>query len=574
MKRTINQINVSITTNRTCTLACTHCYIAPHMFKDKTQMTEEVYRSVFDKIEHLKRIDHNLHEIEWEVIGGETTMMPFEWWERQLPWTLDRIQTINAGLRTPGALNFLTNLIYSDKRYTDLFNQYGHHPAFCLYTSWEPDTQRFGKRNQLFGRFYETLKSIDSKQKILDIILTKEIISMGAERILDMFLPAGITDFSMKMISAYGSGKAFFDPNMTEFHEMTQFFKDMHRLKPAGITFTPQEEMLSSLMKNTSFQCNGNFKYDLSIEPDGVCHFNANQTADEAALGFRKIVIDDPDWAYKICFENKVEENNKLTLSHPECDQCEYVMHCNAGWYHYKVADPKVIDRYREKDCSGYKDFWDFNKALLGEQAGDRSLHIHQQLVRSAFQRPAPKSLPGGVVAESSISKRYADYFQSIKGVTAIHVDKSVAFGKRMLERLWFYDDLGIHTTIDDATLFTSPDLDAIAEHILSANMARVSMSDSQVNQYLAGPSVFAQRCRDFCGLWQAHSGATLPTCAMQSDLIVDSRHEEVFRSLIAWMLRTQTSFAGIAASPDQRIYLSQLTTHLGLEQLLNRNAR
>lgn len=568
MKRVINQINVSITTNRTCTLQCTHCYIAPHLFKDKTQMTEEVYRSVFDKIEQLKSIDRNLHEIEWEVIGGETTMMPFEWWERQLPWTLDRIEQINKGLRIPGSLNFLTNLIYADKRYTDLFNKYGDHPAFCLYTSWEPDTERFGKRNQLFKRFYDTLCSINAKQKILDIILTKEVIAIGAKRILDMFLPAGITDFSVKMISPYGSGKAFFEPNQPQFHEMTQFFKDMHRLKPAHITFTPQEEMLSSLMKGTSFQCNGNFKYDLSIEPDGVCHFNANQTADEAALGFRRIVIDDPDWAYKICFENKVEENNKLTLLHPECDQCEYLMHCNAGWYHYKVHDPKVIDRYREQDCSGYRLFWDFNKSLLGTQVNDRSRHIHQLTLRGLKLPPFPDQ---SAVPESAITKRYGDYFQAVKALKAVQVDKANAFGKKLLERLWFYDDLGVHAHIEDHVLFSSPDLDAIAEHILSQNMPCIHLTDAQIQRYLGGSSKLAKRCHDFCGLWLHHQGLAVGSQVMSSDLIVDERHEEMFRSLIQWMARTGHSQPGLLANDNQNSYLNKLNEFLGLENLITR---
>jgi len=568
MKRVINQINVSITTNRTCTLQCTHCYIAPHLFKDKTQMTEGVYRSVFDKIEQLKSIDRNLHEIEWEVIGGETTMMPFEWWERQLPWTLDRIEQINKGLRIPGSLNFLTNLIYADKRYTDLFNQYADHPVFCLYTSWEPDTERFGKRNQLFKRFYETLCSIKAKQKILDIILTKEVIAIGAERILEMFLPAGITDFSVKMISPYGSGKAFFEPNQPQFHEMTEFFKDMHRLKPAHITFTPQEEMLSSLMKGTSFQCNGNFKYDLSIEPDGVCHFNANQTADEAALGFRRIVIDDPDWAYEICFENKVEENNKLTLLHPECDQCEYLMHCNAGWYHYKVHDPKVIDRYRKLDCSGYRQFWDFNQSLLGQQVNDRSRHIHQLQLRGRRLPPLLAEMP---VSESTISKRYRDYFKSVKSLSMIHIDKPQVFGKTLLERLWFYDDLGVRTSIASDVLFSSAELDAIVEHVLSQNMPCIYLDDEQIARYLQSASKLATRCLDFCGLWLSFTGKSPAETTMSSDLLVDDRHEEMFRSLIQWLDQTTIELKGIQPSPAQATYLAKLNEFLGLENLIVR---
>ena len=567
MKRFINQLNVSITTNRTCTLACTHCYIAPHLFKDKTQMTEEVYRSVFDRIESLKAVDGNLEEIEWEVIGGETTMMPFEWWEKQLPWTLDRITKINEGLRDPGSLNYLTNLIYTDKRYTDLFNKYGHHPYFCLYTSWEPDTERFGKRNQLFNRFYETLKSIDAREKILDIILTKATIEIGAERILDMFLPAGVTDFSIKMISPYGSGKAFFEPNQPTFEQMTQFFMDMDRLKPKHITFTPQEEMLSSVMKSTSFQCNGNFKYDLSIEPDGVCHFNANQTADEAAIGFRSIKIDDPEWARKICFENKTEENNKLSLKHPECDQCEYLTHCNAGWYHYKVHDSKVIDKYRENECSGFRKFWDHTKASLKDQASDRGAYNHLQAVRAR--------LPGEAIdfsqskTESSLSGRYDDYFTNVQGIKSILIDKKNSFGKKAIERLWFYNDLGIQVQLADNVLFESKDIESIIEHVVFDSMVNVHITDYQLLRFLDGDSILARRIRYFCGLWLAFSAEVIQTQEANADLIIDARNEEMFRYMISFIERTGYRVPGVSLSNKDRDYLNTLSEYISLERMV-----
>lgn len=540
-------------------------------------MTEEVFRLVFDKVEHLKSIDRNLHEIEWEAIGGETTMMPFDWWNRQLPWSLERIEGINKGLRSPGSMNFLTNLIYTDARYTDLFNEYGHHPAFCLYTSWEPDTERFGKRNQLFDRFYKTLCSIDAREKILDIILTKEIIKIGAERVLEMFVPAGITDFSMKMISAYGSGKAFFDPNMEEFHLMSEFFKDMHRLKPSHVTFTPQEEMLSSLVRETSFQCNGNFKYDLSIEPDGVCHFNANQTADEAALGFRTIVIDDPNWHYKICFENKVEENNKLSLLHPECDQCEYLTHCNAGWYHYKVADPVVIDRYRGQDCSGYRQFWDFNKELVSTQLSDRGRHVHQQQVRQSLiaRKEADTQQVMAYPAESSIAQRYKPFFELVKEADSLTLDRETVFAKSLMERLWFYDDLAIATRITDDVLRATPNIDTLMDHALSNNLPSLTLSDEQINWYLSSSTrSLAQRCRDFLAMLGHHvNGAPIADHAA-SDLIVDDRHDEMFRSLIAFSRRQpQWIQRGMALTPSAAEYLSRLLEFMSTENRLSGDA-
>ena len=568
MKRVINQINVSITTNRTCTLRCDHCYIEPHLFDDKTRMTEETYRLIFDRIEELKAIDHNLTEIEWEAIGGETTMMPFEFWERQLPWTLDRIAKINTTLRSPGSLNFLTNLIYKDPRYTDLFNQYAEHPAFCLYTSWEPDTNRFGKRNQLFQRFYDTLKSIKASQKILDIILTKSIIEMGAERILDLFLPAGITDFSMKMISPYGSGKAFFEPNMSDFQSMTQFFRDMERLKPANVTFTPQEEMLSTLMRGTSFQCNGNFKYDLSIEPEGTCHFNANQTASEAALGFKTLDISDPDWAYKVCFENKVEENNKLSLQHAECDQCVFMPYCNAGWYHYKVADPRIIDQYRADECSGYKQFWQDNLDKLGRQGLDRSAHLHRLAVRSKLSRHDAKSPGDDLMRETELPYDYDQYFTAARSMGEVVVDRQSFFGKTLLQRLWWYDDLRVKAFVPAEILAESKYTDRIVEHYLYTNYHTVELDKAFLKDFLAtSNSVIARRFRAACAALRASRGDGIASQGDRHGLVIDARNEELFRTIVAQGLVDEHGNKALALESQESAYLTNLIGNITREE-------
>lgn len=514
---------------------------------------------IFDRVEELYDRDRNLDEIEWEAIGGETTMMPFEWWERQLPWALDRIEKINKKLRSPGSLNFLTNLIYSDKRYTGLLNEYANHPAFALYTSWEPDTERFGKRNQLFGKFYKTLESLNAKQKILDIILTKEVVAMGAGKILDMFVPAGITDFSMKMISPYGSGKAFFEPNMTDFQSMTEFFREMNRLKPAHVTFTPQEEMLSSLYRGTSFQCNGNFKYDLSIEPDGSCHFNANQTADEAALGFRTLTIEDPKWATKLCFENKTEENNKLSLAHPECDQCQYMTYCNAGWYHYKVAEPKIIDTYRATECSGYKQFWGDNEIFLKHSLIDRSVKLHQDAVKSALVSRISNIPLVQVIKESSLPAVYNQYFAHIDDVAAIEIDQHVRFGKNLLERLWFYEDLGVKTTLAQDIIDTTPFLEKVVEHLVYGNYKHLSIDDAWLEVFCkSSTSVIARRLSDAIVLIAGAAGADF----VESGLVVDSRNEEIFRFSRRFIRRT-----GLPQLEVKDTYLETLISNMETEE-------
>lgn len=532
MNRIINQINVSITTNRTCTLRCDHCYIAPHLFDDKSQMTTETFRLIFDQIERLYDVDNRLEEVEWEAIGGETTMMPFEWWESNLPFALDRIQRINKKIGRHGSLNFLTNLVYSDKRYTDLINQYANHPAFCLYTSWEPDTNRFGKNNKLFPKFLKTLESIKADQKILDVILTKTVIDMGPRYLIDTFVGRGITDFSIKMLSPYGSGKQFFKDNMIDFDSMSKYLIELGRIKPEHVTYTPQDEMMSSLFRGTSFQCNGNFQYDLAIETDGSCTFNANQTADEASLGSRTLHIRDPLWAEKVMYENKREENNKLSLSHPVCNQCEYMRYCNAGWYHYKIHDPAEIRAFDQLDCSGYKKMWDVEKERLKGSLHDISLEQHLAAKdRNVQGRLFPQEnaiLPVQAIIESGLGKKYDEYFERISNLTsdvAITLDVRRKFNKTVAERLWFYESLGVCSVVDQVDLLD----ESIITHWLYRNYKNVYIGHEVINKWLSKnpESRIARHYQEAVLLLVGGGSSTV-------EIVPDSRNEELFRTILA----------------------------------------
>ena len=531
MRRIIDQLNVSITTNRTCTLRCDHCYIEPELFSDKAQMTSEVFRSVFDRVDDLYELDEQLKEVEWEVIGGETTMMPFDWWSKELPWALDRIAQFNQKLRNPGSLNFLTNLIYKDKRYTGLLNEYANHPAFCLYTSWEPDTNRFGKRNQLFEMFYNNLCSIAAPRKTLDIILTRKIIEIGPRQILDMFVDAGITDFSMKMISPYGSGEAFFEPNMPTFQEMTDFFIEFDSLKPEWVTFTPQEEMVSSLYRGNSYQCNGNFKYDLSIEPDGQCHFNANQTGSQSALGIGPIAIGDPLWARKVCFENTKEQNKKLSLSHASCDQCEFLTHCNAGWYHYKTHDKDVIARYAETECPGFKQFWEHNKQKIRSLVVPRSELNHMLFFRGDKSSSAEaSSIARSEVSESMLDGDYENYLREVSGANSVLLDRPTLFGHSMLERLWFYRDTKVTVSIDELALVQTGEMDKIIEHYLYGNLPNLGFSSDFIQSYSRRYQTPIARRLQIAKRLVAGEELAEPLEDTDEPFYVDDRNDELFR--------------------------------------------
>lgn len=559
MHRFINQMNVSITTNRGCNLRCAHCYIMPHVFKDPRRMTFDTVRQLFDRVEELYELDGNLHEVEWEVIGGETTLMPFEWWEEVLPYMLDRVQSFNGRLKNPGSLNFISNMMIQDSRYFDLFNEYGKHPAFSLYTSWEPDTRRFGARNKLFPKFLENLDRLHLPSITLDVIMTQAVMELGGKWVVDTFVPHGITDFSCKMLSPYGSGKAFFGPNMTSFEAMSKFLGELAAAKPDYVSYTPGDEMLSSLFRGSSFQCNGNFYYDLSIEPDGFTHFNANQTAEEAATGGMDIRIDDPDWARKVVFENAREAAGKLGLKHPECHQCEYLRYCNAGWWHYKV-DQALVRPFAAGDCAGLRRHWDEKRVSLAGSLHDISAGIHRKEMRAAVS--AVRSRPAGdegatrtVVAESGLPD-VGTYLALDPETTEILIDRGIAFGKQITERLVYLDALGFEVAITDAVLGIdvggasmpaedgNGDLKAddgyletmLLNQVCGVHARATPLSDRQV-------LALATRNPDWTFVRMMQDAATaLPDEGEEGDgdawspvsgLILDARNEELFRWLL-----------------------------------------
>lgn len=432
----INQANISITVTRWCNRRCSHCYIAPEELGNAEQMTSDVFRSSFKQAKKLLDFDHNLKEIEWEVIGGEATSMPIEFWYENLEWALDQVCSVNSQLPISGSLNFLSNLFYTDDRYLDLFNEFGQRDEFCIYTSWEPDTNRFGKNNKLFRKWSERLKSISAKNKILDVILTKEVIRLGPEYLAATFLPLGVTDFSIKMISPYGSGKEFWRPNMPSFKEIDCYLVELSTILPDGITFTPCDEIKSSIFRNTSYQCQGNFRYDLAIEPDGTTTFNASQTASESSVGYSSISILDPLWPIKTVLENSFELMRKQLLRYVACHKCAFYNRCNGGWYHYRTEPyDRLIEFGVEDNCPGYKSLWEQQSKTVPYE--DRTIFSNTSAISSFLNNPVVCS----VVLESEF-----ECYQSLcskisdgEGILLV-LDSDQLFEKSYTERIIGYE--------------------------------------------------------------------------------------------------------------------------------------
>lgn len=88
-------------------------------------MDEGTYRESFQRIEELFCRDKKVTKINVELLGGELTMMPLQFWERNLPWTLKTMKAWETLYDAEAALIWCTNLIFKDPGYIDLLNSVG-----------------------------------------------------------------------------------------------------------------------------------------------------------------------------------------------------------------------------------------------------------------------------------------------------------------------------------------------------------------------------------------------------------------------------------------------------------------
>ncbi|WP_210498839.1 hypothetical protein [Vibrio crassostreae] len=544
MHRVLNQLNVSITTNRDCNLRCNHCYITKQeKANNADRMSLEIFKRTFDQVDKLLTVDSSLTEVEWELIGGEPTQMPFEFWEEALPYALEQSAQINKKFKTVGDVNFITNMIIRDDRYFNLFNECAKkYDNFYLYVSWEPDTGRFGNKNKLEPKFLSNLKKLNVKNLTLGTVFTNGLIDLGAKGFIDKFKDIPLSDLSVEMLSPFGDGKSFWHRNKVTFKQMSQFFIDLEKLSPSFV-YSPKEEMMKSLTSGTPIHCDGNYKYDLCIEPNGETHFNSSRTGDEKVDGKGVIGIGDPLWAYKVSCENSGELLNKVTFEHPQCHQCKRLPYCNAGWYHYKnekLAQDLIV--MFEGDCAGMSDVW--NEIELQQPAlssAEEAKSAHLQSLKNLIK------VNKNTLAESDIKGLpYQDYLSAISEHRGfIVIDENVLWGKGLWERVVFYDSIGLTIKIDNKSKLLNETISENIKHIVYGNFQISEVESTCVWDLIFGLPSGVEK-----NLYLESLNACLPYIGINDSFVkgttgriaVDSRNLHLFR----WIISNPPSFSEI----------------------------
>lgn len=593
MKRIIDFMNICIVTNRGCNLRCTHCYVEPELLASKFKMSEESYQLSYARIEQLLGVDKHVKRVNIEVLGGEISRMPFEFWERQLPFSLNKQAHFKELTGYSAAFAWCTNMIIQDPRYFDLLNDHGHLPNWEIFIPWEMDTNRFGKNNKLFPKYLANVNKLDRAKKAINIIPTKHMLSLPIEEIKSFIRDNGFSDLSCDMLYPYGSGKAYFDENQPQFHEVSQFYIDLTEalIDETWITISPWDEVSGCLQTGKGFNLNGNDAYDMTIEPDGSVVLNSSMTGTEAPLPSQALYLDAENWALKAFFENIRQMDVKYSVEFEQCRQCEYLRYCNGGYYHYKYLPQEQIALYDSQDCSGYKRYWDYAKARLGDRVASITDLSHKAVraqIRENRLKPAPE-IHYPSYRESDLPSDYEGYFASIAKLpegAEIFVNRRRLFGSSISERLWFYDGLGLKPKIE---LSVAENLDQTSLRNIVRNMVGGNYRAVETD-----PELVWELIRRFPQDWTSRYlldalalvGMDSPAKSTEvgasvgiSGLVIDEQNDEIFRFVISHpapeeIERFADAYVGLPISVRSQKFLTKVKEYLHIEDLLIARSR
>ena len=552
MKRLIDFLNVCLVTNRGCNLRCDHCYIEPSLLASKSGISKEDFALAYSRISQLLEKDTRITAANVEILGGEITQMPFSFWEQMLPFALKKHAALKQATGKPAALAWCTNMIFKDIRYPALIEHYADDENWAVFIPWEMDSGRFGSKNKLYKKYLANVLSIPSAPKTINIIPTKQLVSMPIQDLVDTIDQLGITDISSDMLYPYGSGAQFFSEHQPTFDQVSQFYINLtEALKNRPeVTLSPWLEVEASLKNGAGFNLNGNDAYDITIEPDGSMVMNSSMTGSEAPLPSEPIILSDEAWALRAIWENTMQMDAKFSHEHETCFQCPFLRYCNGGYYHYKALPPDVLTVYSEDDCPGYKKYWQYAEARIkssGERLYDITLANHLR-ERDRLRSPlkAFAQADSKPIREDALAIDLKSFLMAIEAFPRDHhilMTTHHLMGKSAEQRLWFYDALGISIDIDVQAFSAWPlaSQEKIAKNTYSSNYQHVALEPEIVwvfctqNQdhptarvILDGISVREWSVEDYDEVIQEEGGSHLP-----SGLVVDSRNDELFRFLL-----------------------------------------
>ncbi|MDL2189402.1 radical SAM protein [Pseudomonas sp. ChxA] len=485
--RSIEMMSTTISTNLNCNLACQHCYIQPELLRRKEYIDEATFRRAVEVIIEAFHLDQSVTYLHLDVLGGEATLMPFEFWQRNLPWVLGQIDEMNRiGIQTE--FTFCSNLMWKDDRYLGLLREFKGHPAMDIAIPFEgPESGRFGRGMAILPKYLKRIEALgDCNMLNLVLVMGQGLIDLGPGYIIETFVKRGVTDATCDMIFPWGSGKAYFDRAQPQYQDVAEYISTLARLgKQYGLTVDHLDDMKKSLRTLSRSQNTLNDAYEFHWDQRGELSLNPNQTGTEALKPYINLNAHDANAALKVVWGNNSELDNKLSYEHDFCRDCQYLQACNSGWYPHKDLPPETVRSFMQSSddsfsCPGFFQLWESQASENFDPLGVSKYANVRRIKRAQLRKQAvaDNSAP---LREADYTCDYEGYFEAVKGATRVLLEPIDMFGCTPRQRLWFYDRLQKQILLPDGRLDGFDERYSILAHHLAGNYHSIAFSDELV---------------------------------------------------------------------------------------------
>ncbi|WP_137297123.1 SPASM domain-containing protein [Psychromonas sp. SP041] len=347
------QINVT----RDCNLRCTHCYISTDKKVQSQYMNEEQFIEAFSQVVDFMKKDfsgkksYSLAEI--HVIGGEPTMLGYEFFEKNLPLVREKLSEIPQDYR----LSIVTNLITNQAvKIASLFDM--------VATSYEEKTRFVSKTGEAKPKLAEKWESNVKKMNqsghspTVTMAVTKQAIERGAASLLDYFnKEVGFEKMHLGFFIPSGDGLVNISDVFPMFHETSQFMIEAtdwyleRRLENKDMYVNPVESMIESIYGNEAIDdivcpiIPGSI--DIDWDGETVTCIEAGGEVDMTSLGN---IFETPITEIISSKAYKRERANAI-ITKPACRGCDELMSCQSAC--------GVLHQYwnGRGECPGFKSF-------------------------------------------------------------------------------------------------------------------------------------------------------------------------------------------------------------------------
>lgn len=559
--RSIEMMSTTISTNLNCNMSCRHCYIQPDLLRIKDYIDEATYRKCVEVIIESFHLDQSVSYLHLDVLGGESTLMPFSFWERNLPWTLDRITELNeSGIQTE--FTFCTNLMWKDDRYLELLRRFKHHPAMDIAIGFEgEESGRFGRNMAIFPKYLSRIEALgDCNMLNLVLIMGQGLIDLGPQYIIDTFVKRGITDVTCDMIFPWGSGRAYFNKSQPQYADVARYIAELTELgAPYGLTVDHLDDMRKSLRTLSRSQNTLNDAYEYHWDQRGTLSLNPNQTGTEAVRPYINLHAWETNAPLKVIWGNNTELDNKLSFEHDFCRDCEYLQACNSGWYPHKGLEPEIVRQFMQKKpaggftCPGFYELWSQQAEVSFDPEGVTRYGDERRIRKAKRVRAAAKADPVWI-RERDFADDYEGFFEAVKAATHIEVFDGLLFGITPRQRLWFYDRLGRQVAFESG-LLSFGEASSILAHAVAGNYHTIEVAPAVVSGFMVSNERHPLTAYLQDALAVARGWLLAPIKVTEGFTQIPRSGLEVsykFEDLLIWMLRNQDEFAHLGVMVEE----------------------